>query len=246
MKPYCNGQRRRASLRWIDLDLDRGVIRLDENKTDDPRAWALHPDVTTALKRWKDEFCSNTEDDDYVFNQDGCRLYVDQLAATLRADLKIAGVKREALFEKSDARRPLRVHDLRATFVTVSLANGKTETWVADRTGHKSSEMINRYRRAARTWGELSLGVLAPLDQAIPELAGLPHALPHEGKVVDGQNRAKSSGEKGIRTPGELAPTPDFESGTFGHSVISPPRRILDWAGDCQEEATLTEEESSS
>jgi integrase len=41
-------------------------------------------------------------------------------------------------------RKPVRVHDLRATFVTVSLANGKTETWVQDRTGHKSTLMIAR------------------------------------------------------------------------------------------------------
>ena len=29
-------------------------------------------------------------------------------------------------------------------------------------------------------------------------------------------------GEGGIRTHGELAPTPDFESGTFDHSATSP------------------------
>jgi hypothetical protein len=33
-------------------------------------------------------------------------------------------------------------------------------------------------------------------------------------------------GESGIRTRGELAPTPDFESGTFGHSVTSPPANM--------------------
>ncbi len=32
----------------------------------------------------------------------------------------------------------------------------------------------------------------------------------------------KSGGERGIRTLGGVAPTPDFESGTFVHSVISP------------------------
>jgi integrase len=62
----------------------------------------------------------------------------------------------------------MRVHDLRATFVTVSLATGKTETWVADRTGHKSSEMINRYRRSAWTWSETALGGLDPLDACFP------------------------------------------------------------------------------
>src|SRR6266498_1460408 len=40
-----------------------------------------------------------------------------------------------------------------------------------DRTGHKSSQMIERYRSAARSAAELNLGPLAPLDQAIPEFA---------------------------------------------------------------------------
>jgi hypothetical protein len=31
-----------------------------------------------------------------------------------------------------------------------------------------------------------------------------------------------TGGEGGIRTHGTLARTPDFESGTFGHSVTSP------------------------
>lgn len=31
-----------------------------------------------------------------------------------------------------------------------------------------------------------------------------------------------SGGERGIRTLGGVTPTPDFESGTFVHSVISP------------------------
>lgn len=67
--------------------------------------------------------------------------------------------------------RPIRVHDLRATFVTVSLATGRTETWVADRTGHTSSVMINRYRRAARSLAEMGIGTLRPMHTAIPELS---------------------------------------------------------------------------
>src|SRR5271154_6429699 len=35
-----------------------------------------------------------------------------------------------------------------------------------------------------------------------------------------------SGGERGIRTHGTLTGTPDFESGTFGHSVSSPPRNL--------------------
>ena len=47
----------------------------------------------------------------------------------------------------------------------------KTETWVMDRTGHRSSHMVNRYRRVARTVAEAELGDLAPLNEAIPEIA---------------------------------------------------------------------------
>ncbi len=121
---------------------------------------------------------------DYVFvnPEDGRRLYTLHLADDLRNDLRQAGVTRSALFERSDVRHPIRAHDLRATFVTVSLATGKTEAWVADRTGHRSSAMSNRYRRAARTWAELELAALEALDEAIPELR-LPHGLPHDAMV---------------------------------------------------------------
>ncbi len=37
---------------------------------------------------------------------------------------------------------------------------------------------------------------------------------------------ALAGGESGIRTHGTLTRTPDFESGTFGRSVISPPRTM--------------------
>ena len=47
-------------------------------------------------------------------------------------------------------------------------------------------------------------------------------------------SRVISGGEKGIRTPGTLARSPDFESGTFGLSVISPPRNLFDRPHPCQ------------
>jgi hypothetical protein len=62
-------------------------------------------------------------------------------------------------------RQPIRLH-LRATFVTLSLAAGKSEAWVCDRTGHRSSQMVSRYRRAARSVKELDLVQLTPLDRA--------------------------------------------------------------------------------
>lgn len=65
--------------------------------------------------------------------------------------------------------RPQRVqlHDTRATFVTVSLANGKSEAWVQDRTGHKSSAVIAKVRRAARMAAEVGMGGFVRMDVAV-------------------------------------------------------------------------------
>ncbi len=37
------------SLRWQDIDLERGSVSLDRNKTDDARTWVLDPGVARAL-----------------------------------------------------------------------------------------------------------------------------------------------------------------------------------------------------
>jgi hypothetical protein len=69
------------------------------------------------------------------------------------------------------AARPIRLHDLRATCLHHSLANGRGEAWAQDRTGHKASILINRSRRVTRSVAELGLGELRSLDEAIPEFA---------------------------------------------------------------------------
>jgi len=167
-----------ALLKWRDIDLEHGRVRLDENKTDDPRAWALSPDVTRVLAWWKKR--TGGGDCDFVI-----RLDLSQGPRWLRGktwdpktghkneigDLRTAGITRSELFERTASRQPIRLHDLRATFVTVNLANGKTEQWVMDRTGHKSSQMIALYARQARTWAELNLGSLSPLDTLLPEMS---------------------------------------------------------------------------
>lgn len=165
-----------AALEVRDFDLLRGGVRLDENKTDDPRAWALSAGMAQAIRTWLEHRGVADQPDARVFvdeNSAPIDPADDHLAARFRAHLEIAGVDRPELFERSASRMWIRAHDLRGTFVTISLANGKSETWVADRTGHKSSVMINGYRRAARTVAELGLGELVPLDRALPELAAM-------------------------------------------------------------------------
>ncbi|HSY22212.1 MAG TPA: tyrosine-type recombinase/integrase [Polyangiaceae bacterium] len=169
-----------AALRWRDVDIERGRINLDKNKTDDPRDWNLRPDVIEALKRWKGrQPC--TEPNDHVFADEGVPISVQHLADRLRRDLRRVGVTRPQLFERSDVRQPLRAHDLRATFVTIALAVGKTETWISDRTGHHSHKMIDAYRRKARSW---DLGELGPLSELIPELSETPKVSGGSGPIT--------------------------------------------------------------
>jgi integrase len=92
------------------------------------------------------------------------RFREDHLRAALGDDA------RAELFERSKVRQPIRIHDLRASFVTVAFANGRDERWVRDRTGHRAGA-LDKYARVARTIAELRLGDWTRLDFAIPEFA---------------------------------------------------------------------------
>ena len=199
------------ALTWPDLDLERGVIRLDTNKTDDPRSWVLGEDVTRALKAWRKLRGPKAEKVLQVFPKAlvGRRW---PLAQQLRDGLLLAGVKRPELTEAKEGRRVLRVHDLRGSFVTLALAAGQTEAWVTDRTGHKSSTMVYRYKRASRTAAELGLGWFAPLDEAIPELAPKPRQ--GANGVQTGGSSGRQASRGGTRNPGKR-PTRDV-SGRAG------------------------------
>jgi integrase len=160
-------------LTWPDLDLERGVVRLDVNKTNDPRSWVMGEDVARALEAWRKLRGKKVKKSPRVFPPAllGSRF---NMAKRLREGLELAEVKRPELIKAKPGRQRIRAHDLRGSFVTLALATGRTEAWVTDRTGHRSSQMIYRYKRASRTAAELSLGWYAPLDEAIPELAPKP------------------------------------------------------------------------
>lgn len=194
---HREGMRREEAvgLTWREIDLDTGIVRLDENKTDDPRAWALDPGTTEALRRWKELVRSHCVSPPLDELPGSVRVFgdaplPDKAANQYRDDLAAAGVARPELFEKSERRRPVRVHDTRTAFVTLALANGKPERWVMDRTGHTSSNVLQRYHRGARTAAELQLGWWSPLHEAIPELAAL-----GSDRDPDEGSRAETSGK---------------------------------------------------
>lgn len=169
-----------VELAWSDLTLELpngvGYAVLDRTKNGAELPWALDPGTAEALRRWR-KLCPS---DRWVFPAEavprfprrnrGKPMSVSKVAEELRSWLRAAGVERSKLFEQTDHRMRLRAHDLRSTFVTLSLANGKTEDWVRRRTGHQSTAMIALYRQQAETYAELGLGSLQPLCEAIPEL----------------------------------------------------------------------------
>ncbi|WP_206685107.1 hypothetical protein, partial [Salmonella enterica] len=96
-----------------DLDLVRSVVRLDTNKTSDPRAWALDRGVVLALQEWRARHHPCPLPDAVVFARPNGQSF-EVRADDFRQDLKRAGVARPELFERSGSRSPIRLHDLRA------------------------------------------------------------------------------------------------------------------------------------
>lgn len=163
---------------WWQWNLEVGTFLATKTKTNDPRFWAVRPDVLRAMRCWRKErpHAKRPFDEVLEVKRHGRRAHgaivpetsdKKKLAMRLRRALKAAGITRAELFESTAHTGKLRAHDMRATFVTMSLAEGRTETWIRDRTAHKSTSMIDRYRRAARQVEELKLGALEDLDVAL-------------------------------------------------------------------------------
>ncbi len=164
-------------LTWRRLDLRHGVVHLDREKTGRPRPVPIDADLVRALEAWKGLTPKAGDDDPVFVDMAGEPIDRHEAARVLRADLLAAGIDRAELHDTtSPLRRPVRLHDLRASMVSVALANGRSEEWIRRRTGHTSSA-LERYRRVAGTLRELNLGDWKPLDLAIPELAAVREAI---------------------------------------------------------------------
>lgn len=163
----------------FDVGSDATIINLDVTKNGRGGTWPIDPGTAEALRRWR-TLCPSER---LVFPAEGMPRYwrsragmplaVGHAAEKLRDALLKAGQTRAQLYRRNENRIRLRAHDLRATFVTLSLALGKTDDQVMLRTGHLSSETLRIYRRNAETAAEANLGWLHPMHEVIPELAAL-------------------------------------------------------------------------
>ena len=157
------------ALTWGDLDFEHGTLMSLKSKNDLPQMFQVFPCLTTLLASWFD-YQGRPEPECAIVTAADVAGLAEHEGKVLRADLKLAGVHRGSLHEPKPNTRPLRFHDLRATFVTWAFREGRGEGWISDRTGHLTPSMRARYTRAARTLADLNYQPFPDISKAIPEL----------------------------------------------------------------------------
>ena len=136
------------ALTWGGLDFEHGTMTSLKSKTGLPQMFEANACMMKLLAAWFD-YQGRPKSSLPVVTD--IEYKEEREAEALRDDLAAAGITRAALFERAPNVEPLRFHDLRATFVTWAMREGRGEGWISDRTGHLTPEMRARYARAART-----------------------------------------------------------------------------------------------
>lgn len=163
----------------------KGVgIEVYRFKTSTVGRWMLSPDVARALEIYHHVYVYQSGPDTPLVESSRERSAGVAAAAFFRRDLRSAGcaAAHPALFVR--ATRPgesdqVTAHDLRSLFVTLALLRGEADGYIRDHTGHTTAQMIEVYKANGMeitNRGEPS--TLAPLWQAIPELAAQASMVP--------------------------------------------------------------------
>lgn len=168
------------ALRWSGFDAAHRALLSKISKTGLAQYVAIDAGLVWVLSRWRMHL-GDPDPASGIVRDVG--VHLNDLPATLREDLRAAGVHREALFEHGGAVHHIRFHDLRATFATWAKRAGWSDGQITDRTGHLSQAMLERYMRAARTLADLEIEPFPSLVGAIPELS--------EADPPDGEGGAK-------------------------------------------------------
>lgn len=158
-------------LTFGNFDLRRSILSIDKTKTKTPRAFVVSADVTAVVLAERER--RSATEDDLLFPD----VEKKDIAGTFREHLTLAGIDRRALHQRTAERRPLRVHDLRGSFVTIALANGCNEDWVMQRTGHTTSGMLSKYRRQVDYARDAELTWWQPLDKCLSGQAAPPEGV---------------------------------------------------------------------
>ncbi|WP_437894278.1 tyrosine-type recombinase/integrase [Sorangium sp. So ce124] len=177
------------ALTWSGVDIASRTLLSKVSKNGLAQLFEIPAGLAWVLRRWRAHLQNPSPSSPVIPREElGLRVSRNGEAETLREDLRIAGIKRAALFVAGGNVEPLRFHDLRATGVTWAKRAGRGDGWIADRTGHLTPEMLDRYTRAARTLEDLRIEPFPDLTGTIPELARLSgeEEPPHGGATPSG------------------------------------------------------------
>jgi integrase len=131
------------NLRWRDIDLLEGVLRVVESKSEQGRRSIALPSPLLAALAAHYQRTPFKSEEDFVFAHPrlGSRLEHHWYAGEFRAALKAAGI--------TDYVRPF--HDARHSSLTNGAANGEGELKLMTRAGHSSMSTTKEYLHLAGT-----------------------------------------------------------------------------------------------
>lgn len=158
------------ALKWSGVDFHHRTLTSLHSKTGLPQLFEVHATLMALLEAWH-RHRGQPDDDSPIVPRVPTR---QREARVLRDDLEAAKVKRATLFGGAGNVQQMRFHDLRATFVTWAMREGRGDGWISDRTGHLTPTMRQRYARAARTLADLNYEPFPNVSEAIPELVTAP------------------------------------------------------------------------
>jgi hypothetical protein len=172
------------------------------HKTNELAYWTPRPGTVAALRAYHKLL--GTPLDGRMFNP------TKDTAEHYRDCLETAGVRerRPELWQNDDEVGQARRHDLRALFVTMALADERSDVYIRERTGHKSERMIKLYNRGAALYRARGFRRLKSLVKAIPELRAVARGEVVEAPPLPIRRAARAPGTKGVwasRSPARMA-----------------------------------------
>jgi integrase len=143
------------NLRWRDIDLEKGLIRLEEAKTGKTRNIVLNSDMITLLK-------SLPEKCQYVFPNKHGKPFGD-IKRSFETALKKAKIE-----QSDDRRHKIVFHTLRHTCVSLLTERGADTTAVKNYVAHASEEMTKHYTHLSEEYARRTAEILNGLCGVIP------------------------------------------------------------------------------
>jgi integrase len=129
-------------LRWRDVDLVGGILRVRESKSEDGvRAIALPPSLVDELARHKDRS---------KFHRDGAYVFASRTGGPFRPETFKPALEK-ALAKAGVEKRPRPFHDARHGALTAMAAAGASPIAVMTTAGHASMQTTKRYLHLAGT-----------------------------------------------------------------------------------------------